>query len=251
MNPKQVWSLGIVFVFLLAAYTIYLWVSWPDWDPSPNNRIISFQPGFVEIDANYIVPFQVWGDGRIIWVEYAQDHSRRVLEGHLSLAQLKDLVGKFSKAGFFNPFANLIPNPFQKYRLQNLAGGSFQIRLRNGESSRYIDSTDSMVSELASYLGKGAGAFGKNYTPTQGRLYVVLASDIKDLPKNIEPEYQWPDQKFGYTLGSMYKNGGSENDLKGDELAFAWKVVNSPVPFVESGGVKYWIAIHIPGISFP
>lgn len=239
-RKRLLWLAGIV-LLLFAGYAVYMWASWTDWDRTPEGRMISFDPGTSEIDYSYIPDFQVWGDGRIIWVERAEDWSRRVLEGHLSEAQLNDLRNRLSGAGFFNPLQVDGQYPMNGY---------LRLKLGNGASvNKAVGSQNTSVFDLANHLRKGAGVTGTDYVPVRGKFYVFLATDVKDLDlKKAKPQYEWPDQEFEYTLDSVYKNGGT-SEITGDELAFAWTVINSPAPLIVSNGVLYWIAIVVPGIS--
>jgi hypothetical protein len=56
----------------------------------------------------------------------------------------------------------------------------------------------------------------------------------------------WPDEKFGYSLGSL-----PGKNISGDELKLVWDVVNNNHrPLVESDGKIYWIGVSIPKISY-
>jgi hypothetical protein len=62
----------------------------------------------------------------------------------------------------------------------------------------------------------------------------------------VEAFYSWPDEEFGYNLGEVPE----QTNIDGKELLFAWKIVNTPNPIVESNGKLYWIGVVVPKISY-
>ena len=68
------------------------------------------------------------------------------------------------------------------------------------------------------------------------------------LPADTEASYVWPDQKFGYSLEELYPQNNGRN-ISGEEIRFAWEIVNSPNSVVASNGKVFWIGIEVPGIS--
>jgi hypothetical protein len=216
-----------------------------EWDTSPEVSIIKV--GYVgEVDYNYIPAAQVWGDGHIIWVEYDSKGNRRVLEGSLSKDELAQLIDKLIDADFFKGY--------RRFDWRLLSGEYLSLRLSNVWHQVAIDPTggysNSAVLDLVEFLKSGAGTTGTDLIPVQGILHAYPLEQVS-LPNDLEASYQWPDERFGYGLESVYlKKPHNEIPIAGEELAFAWEVVNSPSPLVESEGEVYWIGVVIPYVSF-
>ncbi len=202
----------------------------------------------MEIDANYIPTVQVWGNGDIVWVEYSPIHHRKVFEGHLTQQQIKQLIQKLIGLGVFRRL-----DFSDDYGWEELS-----VTLLNNSIIKTLSQQNSPLYEFANYLRSGAGAQGIELSPTTGTLMVVPMKE-KEYNEPTSSYYKpttddhWPDEKFGYSnLGSLFSKDTGEvsRDISGDELKFAWDVVNNnPNSLVESNGKIYWIAVILPKIS--
>ena len=102
------------------------------------------------------------------------------------------------------------------------------------------------LQDIVEYLSNGAGVEGVEFIPNTAFLYVSpLVRD--SLPQDIEILQKWPDERFGYSLESANQSG--ETIIYGEELQFAWMIVNSPSYIVESNGNLYVISVIVPNIS--
>jgi len=248
MKYKTIIILGLVII----AGMIWLFslLSRPEakWDPSPDTLIIEATQNRFEIDYNYIPDARLWGNGRIVWVEYENDSlygKRRIMEGQLTPAEMKDIINRFIEAGFFDRRLS------SDFLSAGLVSTSFTVNLLNDSRFRGYESHEisEELRQLSDYLMGGAGAEGVEFVPTRGFLTAYLARET-DCGK-LETKYQWPNESFGYDLEEIqeYKNGVW---VEGDELAFAWQIVNENpyCPLVESDGAVYMIFLIIPKLSY-
>lgn len=244
-------ALGIVIglvVLVILAGALYLFVPpkiKAEWDTSPDTRIIVV--GYLgEVDYNYIPDVQVWGDGHITWVEHDANKNRQVLESYLSEDEITKLINQLIDASFFKGYRRLNWRfiGFGEYLGINLSDVHHQVII-----TPHPEHDNEQILELVSFLKSGAGAEGTAFVPKVGTL---LAYPLKttDFPQDEEASHQWLDDEFGYGLEEVYANEPhNEKLVAGKELEFAWKIVNSPSPLVESRGKVYWIAVVIPKVS--
>ncbi len=216
-------------------YFFYFWSPAPEWDKSPQTHIITIGKLWSEIDYNYIPDVQIWGDGYIVWVEHSSDGNRKVLEGRLSQQEMTSLIQKLIGLDFFKIYRNG----------KDYADVSITASLIGGSHSEWLDPENKQLYDFAIYLKKGAGTSGTELVPTVGTFLVIPIEKLR-LPANTKAHYHWPEDKFGYSLDT-HKN--DEIEIIGDELKFAWEVVNSPLPTVESEGKVYWVAVMLPKVS--
>ncbi|MDY7075890.1 MAG: hypothetical protein SXV54_03095 [Chloroflexota bacterium] len=217
------------------------------WDPSPTALIVRYYSPHTNAglagayDHRYYIPkVQVWGDGRIIWVQ-REGARRRVLEGHLTTDQMKALLQRILEAGFFDwkdEYYTLGGNSYPPMHLSvSLIGRSFA----NVEVSEHGGAPDAYY-ELVGFLTSGAGAAGDDYAPERGYLTAAQEPTEADVP-------QWPDAAAGIALDQA-RDG---RYVEGEALSFAWQMVNenprAPV-YVRSKGQVYSIVVQIPGVSF-
>jgi len=236
-------------LLLLSAAACLLYLFFPptpkaDWNMSPDTPTITVDRlGGTHVEYGYIPDARVWGDGRIIWVEYDSGGRRRVLEGHLSKEEMAQLINQFIGAGFFKGY--------RRFNWGGVLGPYVDIRLSNAHHMVAIGGTsdydNKSVLDLVALVKSGAGTEGVTFTPTEGTLYVFPREDV-DVPPDAQASFQWPDEEFGYGLEQAYELGG-EIDITGKELTFAWEIVSYPTPLVESGGQVYWIAVVVPGVT--
>jgi len=213
------------------------------WDASPTALIVRYysphttaSPG--AYDRRYYIPeVQVWGDGRIIWVQRERTQ-RRVLEGRLTTDEMRALLQRIVDAGFFSwrdryyTLGGYSHPPM--YLLVSLTGQSKELYEHGGAPDAFY--------ELREFLTSGAGAAGHDHVPTRGYLTASPEPDAKDAQ-------QWPDVASGITLEQV----GDGCAIEGEALAFAWEAINqypTAPTYVQSRGRVYTIMVQIPGVSY-
>ena len=246
-------KLRIITVFGLLVIAGMVWLAFllsrpeAEWNSSPDTLIIEVAHHGFEIDYNYIPNVRIWGNGRLVWVEYENESfygKRRIMEGQLTPEELRDIITQFIEAGFFD------------WRLSDflsagLASTSLTVNLLNDSEFRGFENHEisEELRELSDYLMGGAGAEGVEFVPTRGFLTTYIARETGC--GKLETKYQWPKESFGYDLEEIqeYKNGVW---AEGDDLAFAWQIVNEnpDCPLVESDGTTYMIFLIIPKLSY-
>ena len=185
---------------------------------------------WTEVDYNYIPDVQIWGDGYIVWVEHLSDGSRKVFEGYLSQQEMTTLVQKLIGLDFFK----------RSRKSKDYAGTYITVSLIDAFHSEWLDPDNKQLYDIAIYLQSGAETTGKELIPTVGTLFVIPIEN-----DTTKANYYWPDDKFGYSLDTLIdKSDGKE--ISGDELKFAWEVINSPLSIIESNGKVYWVAVVLP-----
>lgn len=192
----------------------------------------------MHIDISYIPTVQVWGDGRIIWVEYNSEGDRMVWEGSLTHNEMTQLVIRLTRINFFRfGFGN------EKY----CVGEYLTVKLSTITSRRRVNSDNINFSKVYSFLKTGGGVMGKEFIPETGNLYAYPIEEM-DYLSDSEAKCYWPDDKFGYTLEKIRTQNNGKS-ISGEELRFAWEVVNREISAVMSNGKMYWIEIEVPGVS--
>ncbi len=214
------------------------------WDNDPNARIIRYYSPYTTAglagayDRNYYIPeAQVWGDGRIIWL-LREGARRRVLEGRLTLGQMRALLERIVEAGFFgweDTYYTLGGNSHPSMHLSvSLTGRSKEVSEHGGAPDAFY--------ELRQVLTSGAGSVGSDFVPARGYLAAVPELIEADVPL-------WPDASTGITLDQV----GEGRYIDDEALAFTWQAVNknprAPV-YVKSNGQVYTIMVQIPGLSY-
>ena len=236
-RTKLILLAGIIFV-VLGAYVFQAFKSpKPEWEKSSETIVLSEGPYMLaEVDYNYIPKYRIWGDGYIVWVKYDENGNRMVFHGYLTQEEMARLVTRVVDE-YFDVGRRLTNTDGFPYK-------SIEIKLLDGSYSEMISPDDKALYEEIQFLGTGAGVKGTEFTPTTGRLIVVPLETTTY--KNAQADYVWPDEHFGYNLGEVPK----ETNIAGQELLFAWDVVNTSNPIVESNGKLYWIAVVVPKLSY-
>jgi len=214
-----------------------------EWDPDPNALIIQakFCCGFVPpwVGMSYIPDAQVWGDGRILWVETNADGRRRVLEGRLTFDQMTALMRRIVDDGFFGWEDN-----YGNTNVPDLASQCLTVNLRYDSKSvcEYGQGAPSVFHALYADVASGAGASGADYAPTTAYLTVYP----QDFSGQAAPplSIQWPTEAAGFTLGEA----ASGRWVDGAALALAWQAVNVG-GLVQEGEAYYALALQIPSVS--
>jgi hypothetical protein len=235
-------------IVILLAIFAYLYFVDPDptWDQSSQTVIINTSPWAMHIDYNYIPDVQVWGNGRIIWVEHQGDGSRQVKEGRLSESQIRSLLVEAIDIGIFKPFGFL----WSKKGECPYSGvdNELNINLTHEQASEeWIRTASPPLCRWISFLSTGAGADGSLYQPDHGWLHAVPIGET-GVPVDAPVVDSWPDEALPFDLQTVYEEG--EVEISGEVLKLSWSIVNSSRnPIVLYRGKKYWIAVRVPGIS--
>lgn len=216
------------------------------WNTDPAAVVVSatFCCGFTTPLAplNYIPDVQVWGDGRIVWVERDDGGRRRVLEGRLAEADLAAALQRVVDAGFFGWQDRYADN-----RIADAAEQCLAVTLE-GRSKRvceYFAGAPDAFHALYDFLAAGAGAAGVDYLPETGYL-ISYPLDTQGRPV-AEADLVWPAESAGLALAEVVDGAWVE----GEALRLAWQAVNANLagPFVQEGENYYEISLQIPGLS--
>lgn len=225
-----------------------------EWDQSPQARIVrvsdptrfpGVQPTYQDWRMdNHIPEGTLYGDGRIVWVEYAPGEdgiSRHVMEGRLTEDQMTAVLERFVTAGFFT--------------WKDQYGGSLHrdgppasilaVRLSTAQRSVVVSGKPPRgFADLVALVSSGAGARGHEYVPERAYLnaYPVSASHEGHL-------LSWPAEEFSFGLRQVSDSVGRY--VEGPPLEFAWRQVNAQPanPLAEDQGEVYLITLLVPGLS--
>ncbi|HJS30062.1 MAG TPA: hypothetical protein VJ768_10595 [Anaerolineales bacterium] len=217
------------------------------WDTNPEALIISatFCCGFVPQSAviNYIPDAQVWGDGRIVWVEQSDDGTRRVLEGQLSLEELGLLIERIQDAGFFE-----WEDRYANQQVADYADKCINVNLVEQQKSvcEYYEGAPAEFHEIYDVLSTGAGASGEAYMPETGFLTVIpLGPTTQINPADVAGT--WDAAEMGISLSEV----GEGVWVEGPALEAAWAAVNFRPwnPMVQEGENYYLLGLQIPNLS--
>jgi hypothetical protein len=235
------------FITILALVPyLYLIDPGPTWDHSSEKVIIHTSPGAMHIDYNYIPDLQIWGNGRIVWVEHREDGSRVVKEGFLSEEELKSILIEAIDTGIFKPFRHFLRKQGQcQYPGMD---NEFRINLTRERAVEPIRIAEHQLCQFVFSLSEGAGIDGTLFQPNLGWLH-VLPIEKTDMSVNTNAVDSWPDSTFPFDLQMAYEEGGLV-EISGKVLELSWSIVNSSrFPVVLSRGSKYWIAVRVPELS--
>jgi hypothetical protein len=217
------------------------------WNHDPETLVISgtYCCGFTTplVPLNYIPDFQIWGDGRYIWVEYNDDNTtRRVLEGQLSEEQLTALLQKVVELGFF-----IWEDRYENMMVADLADQCMTVNLESMSKTvcEYAEGAPEAFHTIYDNFARGTDLEGTDFVPTQGYL---TAFDMGKLARPIsEDDIIWPaDQLF--SLSTAVEKGVW---VEGEALQLAWQAVNQDPwsGMAYEGGTFYGLALQIPGLS--
>lgn len=218
------------------------------WNRDPNALIVrgTFCCGFTTplVPLNYIPDFQIWGDGRYIWVVYNADNtSRQVLEGQLTEEQLTSTLTQVVDAGFFG-----WEDRYENMMVSDMADKCFTINLESASKTvcEYYEGAPKEFHALYDALAKGNGLKGTEYIPESG--YLIAYPYPRDVLRPIsEDDILWPSDTL-FPLSTAVEQGVW---VDGEALEIAWQAVNKD-PW--SGTVRdseafYSLTIQIPGVS--
>lgn len=218
------------------------------WNQDPAALIISatFCCGFTTqlVPLNYLADASVWGDGRMVWVEYSQnDGSRRVLEGHLTQEQLQAFLQKAAEAGFFSWEDRYADESIADIPDQCL---SIQLESQTKQVCEYAKGAPAAFHQLYDEIAGGAGATGTDYVPEKGYFQALKVEG--ELSPTTSADTVWSPETMGFSLEEAIQGRW----LEGETLKKAWDMVNANWQgvIIQEGDTFYQISIQIPDISF-
>jgi hypothetical protein len=191
----------------------------------------------------YLAEAQVWGDGRIIWVE--RGTTQRVLEGYLSDEQMVSLLERIIEAGFFNwqdQYSSEFPPTDTPSRCIEV-----QLEDRSKQVCELEGGAPPAFEEIHTNLTGGAGASGTDYVPEIGYLS-GFKLDESVLRANGELGMEWPEE-----LGIPPAEAIQGIWIEGEPLAEIWRAARTnlyhmPAVVDESGA--YRLIVQVPGVSW-
>lgn len=218
-----------------------------DWDKSAETVILSAYTccGFVPqvYLMNYIPELTLWGDGRAVWVQVAEDGSRSVFEGRLSEEELRSFLQKIEETGFFD-WQERYENPL----VADAADKCIKVVLQDASKTvcEYFEGAPQAFHDLYAELAQGAGAQGSPYVPERGYLTSYLLGGVGQPVSKVDME--WAPEKQGVSL----REAGQGVWVREGALEQAWQQVNlsSFGMVLQEGDSYYQISVQVPGLSF-
>lgn len=192
---------------------------------------------------NYIPDAQIWGDGRILWTEYLQDGSRRVLEGQLTTGQLADLLKEIEQAGFFNWESRYSSDSAPTDLPEKCI--SVQTRTRTKQVCEYYSGAPQAFHTLYENVSQGAGVEGQDFIPETGFLSAYPAAGEPENPAAVP---QWQAGEMGVSLS----NAEDGVWVQREALQTAWEIINADLfgHLVYEDNRLYQLSLRVPGVSF-
>lgn len=214
------------------------------WDAGPDAVIIraTFCCGLVpeSFALNYLPDAQVWGDGRILWAQTGNSGERRVLEGHLTEAEMEALLQRVVDDGFFGWKDN-----YADYTVTDMPSKCLTVELASQSKSvcEYYKGASQAFHELYAHIADGAGTTGADFVPEKA--YLTAAPRTFSGP--VQPDLHWPTDSVGFSLSEAV--GGRW--VEGEAAELAWRVVNKNLwgHVVQDGEVYYQLVVQVPGVS--
>ncbi len=192
-------------------------------------------PQFV---ANYLPDFQIWGDGRYLWVETSEDGTRRVLEARLDPERVLAFLQRATDEGFF-----AMDDRYEDLSISDQADKCITITLEAQTKSvcEYHAGAPEGFHRLYTYLASGGENEGTPFVPELGYLTATLFdADF------VTPSLVWENDAIEFS-----DLDGQGVWLEGETLARFWEAMNANIfmPVVEERGIFYFFTIQVPGIS--
>lgn len=218
------------------------------WDQTPDALLLSASTccGMASktMRLNYIPSAQIWGDGRILWVQNDETGARQVLEGKLDAGQIEHLLQSAAQEGFFSwsdlyKPANSPTDLPQKCIQINLLSESKKV-------CEYFQGAPEAFHKLYATLAEGAGASGSTFVPQ--RAFVIAQRSKKAIQPSDRKLMDMRPEVLGVTLAQMEQGGW----IEGAALTGLWNAINSnpSSAVILQGGDLFQLTMQIPGISY-
>ncbi len=196
----------------------------------------------MHINFGNIPDVQIWGDGKIVWVDILPNGSRRVYQGTLNDQYIIDILQSIIESGMFNFFKSSRDNDqVCKYIGYD---NELHVELLRARRRMLIWQSEEQVCNLVNYLASGADLEGNNFEPTLGIVYPIPL-ESSDTHSNEE----WYPSSLPFDFDEAIKARG-RFEIEGQALDFVWNFVNKyPDPVVTYQGEKYRIGLSVPEVS--
>ena len=190
---------------------------------------------------NYIPDAQLWGDGRLVWVETGSGGDRRVLTAQLTTAEVEAVLQSFVDAGFFGWQPSYADNS-----VTDMPSTCLKVSLLTSSKQvcEYYRGAPKAFHKLFADLALGAGQTGTDFIPQNGYLtaYPYLGTPASP------PNWQWPGESVGLSLAD------AQNGLwvEGPALELAWSITSANYwnTLVQDGVNYYEVTVIVPGVSW-
>ena len=193
---------------------------------------------FVE---NYLPEAQLWGDGRLMWVEHQSSGQRRVLTTALTGAEMTALLEDIVDAGFFGWNAN-----YGDYSVTDLPNTCLQVNLQSRSHSvcEYYRGAPRAFHRLLGDLRSGLGRTGTDFVPARA----YLTAYPHHTNQGVTTQWQWPAEALGFALAEAETGRW----IDGPALELAWSIVNANSwnTLVQDGVNYYEVTVRVPGVSW-
>jgi hypothetical protein len=244
-NPKNKKRLSLIIAtLLLSGLLVYVLFYYPQlkWDKSGETQIVYTSPGMVEINFGYIRDVQIWGDGKIVWVDILPNGRRRVYQGTLNEQQIIDILQSIKESGMFN----LIKPSRDNNNACTYIGNDNELHVKLLRARRHvlIWQSEEQFCDLVNFLASGADLEGIIFEPTLGIVYPIPLES-----KDGHSKEEWSPSSLPFDFNEAIKARG-RFEIDGQALDFVWDFVNKyPDPIVTYQGNKYRIGLSVPEVS--
>lgn len=216
-----------------------------EWEPAGDQVVLEYNcfGGLVPTGYydNAIAPVRLWGDGRLVWLEYAGS-GRRVLEARLSPDEMRSLLTRVVDAGFFG-WPDEIESTTVIYDGSDCSLG---VSLKAEQKDVWVRAgAEPPVAfvDLVDWLVAGAGASGEDVVPERGWLSAIPAGSNADAVS----AYVWPADGID---GVRLAEAAQPMAVEGEALTTAWDIVNANrFALVESDGMLYTLVVQVQGLT--
>jgi hypothetical protein len=214
------------------------------WDASASALIIEANSsGGMLYEPNAIPDARLWGDGRLVWVDYHSSGARQVLTAALTPDKMRDVLAAYVSAGFYG--WDDYYSPGVVYDAPNTC---VRVAL-TGHSKSVCESLTGApraFRRLYNDMAGGLGLAGVPFVPERGFLSVTAVGP--DLPAG-SLSVEWPATSLGLTLEAIAASDGAW--LETDALVLVWDAANAEplYPILHDGDTYYQAQLKVPGVT--
>lgn len=216
-----------------------------EWETAGDQVVLEYNcfGGLVPIgyNDNAIAPVRLWGDGRLVWLEYSGS-GRRVLEARLTPDEMRALLTRVADAGFFGWPDEYTSNSV----IYDGVDCDLEVALKAQQKGIWVRAgaePPAAFGDLVNWLVAGAGASGHDVVPERGWLSAIPTGNNVD----AVPNYVWPADGLG---GVRLADATQPVPVEGEALTTAWDIVNANrYAMVESDGMLYTLVVQVERVT--